>query len=117
MMQIHVVRTAPLFVLGTFLLIAPGYFITLFTNSDPIGFSVVVATALAALIRPTASWILFAVLCAMRTVPFIMAALVAISMRIGLAPHGLPWLIMYLAVGALAQLRLHWLRRSGQLED
>ena len=89
---------------------------TLFTNSDPLGFAVVMITALAALIRPTASWILFAVLCSMRTVPFIVAALTAIAMRIGLAQHGWPYLVAYVVIGGVAQLRIRSLRRSGQIE-
>lgn len=115
-MPVQVVPYVPPFVLGTFFLLAPGYFVTLFTNSDPIGFSIVVMTAIASLVRPAASWILLVVLCSLRTVPFIIAALVAIAMRIGLAQHGLPWLIMYLVVGAGAQLRIHTLRRAGEID-
>ncbi|MHC9419169.1 hypothetical protein ACYZX9_11310 [Sphingomonas citri] len=115
-MRVQVVPFVPTFILGAVYLILPGYVVTLFTNSDPLGFSIVVITALAAMVRPTASWLLFAVLCSLRTVPFIIAALVAIAMRIGLAQHGLPWLVMYLVVGAVAQLRIHMLRRSGQID-
>jgi len=115
-MRVQVVPFVPTFVLGAIFLIGPGFVVTLFTNSDPIGFSIVVATAIAAMIRPTASGLLFAVLCSLRTVPFIIAALVAIAMRIGLAQHGLPWLVMYLVVGGIAQVRIHMLRRSGEID-
>ncbi|MBB4050374.1 hypothetical protein [Sphingomonas zeae] len=86
-MPVQTVPFVPIFILGAFFLIAPGMVVTLFTNSDPLGFAVVVATAIAALVRPTASWILFAVLCSMRTVPFIVAALTAVAIRIGLAQN------------------------------
>lgn len=115
-MRVQAVPFVPIFVLGTFFLIGPGVVVALFANSDAPGATVLVATAAAALIRPTASWMLFAVLCALRTVPFIAAALVAIAMRIGLAKHGLPWLMLYLAFGAVAQFRIHMLRRSGQID-
>jgi uncharacterized membrane protein len=113
---VQTVPFVPIFILGGFFLIAPGMLVTLFTNSDPLGFAVVVATAIAALVRPTASWILFAVLCSMRTVPFVVAALTAVAMRIGLAKHGLPFLILYLIIGGVAQLRIRSLRRSGQID-
>ncbi|MGN7161450.1 hypothetical protein [Sphingomonas sp. SAFR-052] len=115
-MPVQVVPFVPLFVLGGFFLIAPAMVVTLFTNSDPLGFAVFVATAIAALVRPAASWILFAVLCSMRTVPFIVAALTAVAMRIGLAKQGLPYLIAYVIIGGIAQLRIRSLRRSGQIE-
>jgi hypothetical protein len=113
---ISTVPFVPIFILGGFFLIAPGMVVTLFTNSDPLGFAVVVATAIAALVRPTASWILFAVLCSLRTVPFIVAALTAVAMRIGLAQHGLPYLIAYLVIGGVAHLRIRSLRRSGEID-
>lgn len=115
-MPVQTVPFVPIFILGGFFLIAPGMIVTLFTNSDPLGFAVVVTTAVAALVRPTASWILFAVLCSMRTVPFIVAALTAVAMRIGLAQHGLPYLIAYLVIGGVAQLRIRSLRRSGEID-
>ncbi len=113
---IQTVPFVPIFILGGFFLIAPGMIVTLFTNSDPLGFAVLLATAVAALVRPTASWILFAVLCSLRTVPFIVAALTAVAMRIGLAKHAWPYLVAYLILGAIAQLRIRSLRRSGQIE-
>lgn len=115
-MPVQTVPFVPIFILGAFFLIAPGMVVTLFTNSDPLGFAVVVATAIAALVRPTASWILFAVLCSMRTVPFIVAALTAVAIRIGLAQNGWPYLVMYLVIGGVAQLRIRSLRRSGQID-
>lgn len=115
-MPVQTVPFVPIFILGGFFLIAPGMLVTLFTNSDPLGFAFVVATAVAALVRPTASWILFAVLCSMRTVPFIVAALTAVAMRIGLAQHGLPYLLAYLIIGGVAQLRIRALRRSGEVD-
>lgn len=115
-MPVQVVPFVPTFILGGVFLIVPGLVVTLFTNSEPIGVAVVVATAVAALVRPTASWFLFAVLCSMRTVPFLIAFAVAVAMRIGLARHGLPWLLLWLAVGAVGQLRIHMLRRSGQID-
>ncbi len=115
-MPVQTVPFVPIFILGGFFLIAPGMVVTLFTNSDPLGFAVVMATAIAALVRPMASWILFAVLCSMRTVPFIVAALTAVAMKIGLAKHGLPYLIAYLVIGGVAQLRIRSLRRSGEID-
>lgn len=113
---VQTVPFVPIFILGGIFLIAPGMIVTLFTNSDPLGFAVVMATAIAALIRPTASWMLFAVLCSMRTVPFIVAALTAVAMKIGLAKHGLPYLIAYIVIGGVAQLRIRSLRRSGEID-
>jgi hypothetical protein len=113
---IRTVPFVPIFVLGGFFLIVPGMVVTLFTNSDPLGFAVVMATAVTALVRPTASWILFAVLCSMRTVPFIAAALTAVAMRIGLAKHALPYLVTYLVVGAIAHIRIRALHRSGEID-
>lgn len=55
-MPVQTVPFVPIFILGGFFLIAPGMVVTLFTNSDPLGFAVVMATAIAALVRPTASW-------------------------------------------------------------
>lgn len=115
-MPVQTVPFVPIFALGGFFLIAPGMVVTLFTNSDALGFAVVVATAVAALVRPTANWILFAVLCSLRTVPFLVAALTAVAMRIGLAKHAWPYLIAYLVLGGVAQLRIRSLRRSGQIE-
>lgn len=115
-MPVQTVPFVPIFILGGFFLIAPGMVMTLFTNSDPLGFAVVVATAIAALVRPTASWILFAVLCSMRTVPFIIAALTAVAMRIGLAQHRLPYLVAYLIIGTVTQLRIRALRQSGEID-
>jgi hypothetical protein len=113
---VQTVPFVPMFVFGTFFLIVPGMIVTLFTNNDPLGFAVVVAMAIGALVRPTASWILFTVLCALRTVPFIIAALTAVAMRIGLASEGLPYLIAYLVMGGIAHLRIRALRRSGAIE-
>ncbi len=115
-MPVQTVPFVPLFVFGTFFLIAPGMIVTLFFNSDPLGFAVCMATAIGALVRPTASWILFAVLCSLRTVPFIIAALTAVAMRIGLASEGLPYLIGYLIIGGVAHLRIRSLRRSGAID-
>lgn len=113
---VQTVPFVPLFLLGGFFLIAPGMVVTLFTNSDPLGAAVCFGTAVAAMVRPAASWILFAVLCSLRTVPFIVAALTAVAMRIGLAQHGLPYLIAYLVIGGVAQLRIRSLRRSGEID-
>ncbi|MBJ6122519.1 hypothetical protein [Sphingomonas mollis] len=115
-MPVQTVPFVPIFVLGVFFLIVPGWIVALFINSDPIGAAVCLATAVAAMIRPTASWILFAVLCSLRTVPFIVAALTAVAMRIGLAQHGWPYLVMYLVIGGVAHLRIRSLRRSGQID-
>jgi hypothetical protein len=106
----------PFFILGLGFLFGPGLAVTFFFNSTPPGAAVVVLTGLAALIRPQASWTLVMVLCALRTVPFIMAAVMAIELRFGLAPRGLLFLALYIAVGALAQWRLRALRRSGEVE-
>lgn len=113
---VQTVRFVPMFVFGTFFLIVPGMIVTLFFNNDPLGFAVCMATAVGALVRPTASWILFTVLCSLRTVPFIIAALTAVAMRIGLASEGLPYLIAYLFMGGIAHLRIRALRRSGAIE-
>lgn len=114
-----VVQTAPFvpfFLLGTFFLFGPGLVVTLFLNSEPPGVAVVLLTALAAFVRPSMSWMLVTVLCALRTVPFILAAGVAVAMRVGLAPAGWGPFAVFLVVGAVAQWRIRSLRRSGQID-
>jgi hypothetical protein len=116
-MIVQTVPFAPLFLLGGFFLLAPGLVVTLFTNSEPAGVVVVMLTAIGALVRPQASWILFVVLCALRTVPFIFAALVAVTLRVGLTSSG-GWVVltMSLVLGGIAQLRIRSLRRSGHID-
>jgi len=116
-MVVQTVPFFPLFLLGGFFLLAPGFVVTLFTSSEPAGVAVVLLTAIAALVRPQASWFLFAVLCALRTVPFILAAAVAVTLRVGLTSSG-GWglLTMSLILGGIAQLRIRHLRRTGQID-
>lgn len=45
-MLVQTVPFVPLFVFGTFFLIAPGMVVTLFFNSDPLGFAVCMASTL-----------------------------------------------------------------------
>lgn len=106
----------PPFLLGIFFLFAPGLVVTLFTNSEPPGVVVVVLTGLAALIRPQAHWSLFLVLCSLRTVPFIAAAMVAVAMRIGLATDAWTHLAIFLAFGGVAHWRIHSLRKAGLID-
>ncbi|MBB3348402.1 hypothetical protein [Sphingomonas sp. BK069] len=115
-MPVQTVRYVPPFILGTFFLIAPGMVLTLFTNSDALGFTLFLCTASAALVRPAASYLLFAVLCSLRTVPFIVSALIVLAMRLGLARHALPYLVAWLVLGGLSHLRIRALRRSGAID-
>lgn len=115
-MPVQTVPFVPPFLVGIFFLFAPGLAVTLFANSEPPGVAVVLLTGIAALIRPQAHWSLFLVLCALRTVPFIAAALVAIAMRIGLAQNAWPHLVTFLAFGAIAHWRIHSLRKAGLID-
>ncbi|WP_348656770.1 hypothetical protein [uncultured Sphingobium sp.] len=115
-MPIQTVPFVPPFLLGIFFLFAPGLAVTLFANSEPPGVAVVLLTGIAALIRPQAHWTLFLVLCSLRTVPFIAAAMVAVAMRIGLAPNAWPHLTIFLAFGGIAHWRIHSLRKAGLIE-
>lgn len=115
-MVVQTVPFVPFFLFGIFFLFAPGLAVTLFLNSEPAGAAVVVITGMGALIRPQISWMLLTVLFALRTVPFIMAAALAVGLRVGLAQNTWPVLVTFLAVGAIAQTRIHLLRRSGEIE-
>lgn len=81
-MVVQTVRFVPFINLGTLPLLGPGLVATLFTNSEPAGVVVVPLTALAALIWPPIHWTLFMLLCALRTIPFLAAALLAVAMRV-----------------------------------
>lgn len=114
-----IVRTVPFvpnFILGGIYLLVPGLILTLFLNNEPPGAILVALTALAALIRPQASPMLFCVLCSLRTVPFLIAGAIAVAMRIGLAQHGWRALVFFIAIGAVAHMRIHFLRASGQID-
>ena len=115
-MVVQTVPFVPFFLFGIFFLFAPGLVVTLFLNSEPAGAAVVVLTALGALIRPQISWMLVCVLFALRTGPFIMAAALAVGLRIGLAQNTWAVLAAFLVVGATAQTRIHLLRRSGHID-
>ena len=114
-----IVRTVPFvpnFILGGIYLFVPGLLLTLFLNSEPSGAILVALTALAALIRPQASPMLFCVVCSLRTVPFLIAGAIAVGMRIGLTQHGWPALVFFITIGAVAHARIHFLRASGQID-
>ena len=115
-MVVQTVPFVPFFLFGIFFLFAPGLAVTLFVNSEPAGAVIVALTAVGALIRPQFSWMLLCVLFALRTAPFIMAAALAVGLRVGLAQNTWPVLVTFLAVGAIAQTRIHLLRRSGEID-
>ena len=115
-MVVQTVPFVPLFLFGIFFLFAPGLAVTLFLDSEPAGVVVVALTALGALIRPQLSWMLLYVLFALRTVPFIMAAALAVGLRVGLAQNTWPVLVTFLVVGAIAQTRIHLLRQSAEID-
>ncbi|WP_257555398.1 hypothetical protein [Sphingobium sp. CFD-2] len=113
-----IVRTVPFvpnFILGGIYLFVPGLLLTLFLNSEPPGAILVALTALAALIRPQANPMLFCVLCSLRTVPFLIAGAMAVGMRIGLAQQGWPAFFFFIAIGAVAHARIHFLRVRRQI--
>ncbi|WP_068094639.1 hypothetical protein [Novosphingobium rosa] len=115
-MRVQVVPFIPDFIVGLIFLFLPGLAVTFFARSEPAGAAVVFLTGLAALIRPQAHWALYFVLCTLRTVPFLMAAIIAVAMRTGVAPGAWLQLGAFIAFGALANWRLHRLRADGLID-